>query len=128
MFLMHGPEEKHKSFFVMKTNQMHCLALIYFVSRPQHVSDMFLMHRPSSKHKLILWNENQPDALFSVNLFCQLISTCFRHVPDASTFVKTQIILRNENQPDALFSLRAGLDGCGKSRPHQDSIPGPSSL
>jgi hypothetical protein len=22
---------------------------------------------------------------------------------------------------------RAGLDGCGKSRPHQDSIPGPSS-
>ena len=23
---------------------------------------------------------------------------------------------------------RAGLDGCGKSRPHRDSIPGPSSL
>ena len=23
--------------------------------------------------------------------------------------------------------LRAGLDGCGKSRPHRDSIPGPSS-
>jgi len=23
---------------------------------------------------------------------------------------------------------RTGLDGCGKSRPHQDSIPGPSSL
>jgi hypothetical protein len=22
---------------------------------------------------------------------------------------------------------RAGLDGCEKSRPHQDSIPGPSS-
>ena len=22
---------------------------------------------------------------------------------------------------------RAGLDGCGKYRPHQDSIPGPSS-
>jgi hypothetical protein len=22
---------------------------------------------------------------------------------------------------------RAGLDGCGKSRPHRDSIPGPSS-
>jgi hypothetical protein len=22
---------------------------------------------------------------------------------------------------------RAGLDGCGKSRPHWDSIPGPSS-
>jgi len=22
---------------------------------------------------------------------------------------------------------RAGLDGCGKSRPYQDSIPGPSS-
>jgi len=21
---------------------------------------------------------------------------------------------------------RAGLDGCGKSRPHRDSIPGPS--
>jgi hypothetical protein len=25
-------------------------------------------------------------------------------------------------------SSRAGLDGCGKSRPHRDSIPGPSSL
>ena len=25
-------------------------------------------------------------------------------------------------------SPRAGLDGCGKSRPHRDSIPGPSSL
>ena len=24
--------------------------------------------------------------------------------------------------------LRAGLDRCGKSRPHRDSIPGPSSL
>jgi hypothetical protein len=23
--------------------------------------------------------------------------------------------------------LTAGLDGCGKSRPHRDSIPGPSS-
>jgi hypothetical protein len=23
---------------------------------------------------------------------------------------------------------KAGLDGCGKSRPHRDSIPGPSSL
>ena len=23
---------------------------------------------------------------------------------------------------------RAGPDGCGKSRPHRDSIPGPSSL
>ena len=23
---------------------------------------------------------------------------------------------------------RVGLDGCGKSRPHRDSIPGPSSL
>jgi hypothetical protein len=23
--------------------------------------------------------------------------------------------------------LRAGLDGCGKPRPHRDSIPGPSS-
>jgi len=23
--------------------------------------------------------------------------------------------------------LRAGLDRCGKSRPHRDSIPGPSS-
>ena len=23
--------------------------------------------------------------------------------------------------------LRAGLDGCGKSRPHRNSIPGPSS-
>jgi len=22
---------------------------------------------------------------------------------------------------------RAGLEGCGKSRPHRDSIPGPSS-
>jgi len=22
---------------------------------------------------------------------------------------------------------RAGLDGCGKSRPHRDSVPGPSS-
>jgi hypothetical protein len=22
---------------------------------------------------------------------------------------------------------RAGLDGCGKSRPHRDSLPGPSS-
>ena len=22
---------------------------------------------------------------------------------------------------------RAGLDGCGKARPHQDSIPGPST-
>jgi hypothetical protein len=25
------------------------------------------------------------------------------------------------------MGFRAGLDGCGKSRPHQDSIPGPSS-
>jgi hypothetical protein len=25
------------------------------------------------------------------------------------------------------MDIRAGLDGCGKSRPHQDSIPGPSS-
>ena len=25
------------------------------------------------------------------------------------------------------LSPRAGLDGCGKSRPHRDSIPGPSS-
>ena len=24
-------------------------------------------------------------------------------------------------------SLRAGLEVCGKSRPHRDSIPGPSS-
>ena len=25
------------------------------------------------------------------------------------------------------MGTRAGLDGCGKSRPHRDSIPGPSS-
>ena len=28
---------------------------------------------------------------------------------------------------EAGFEPRAGLDGCGKSRPHRDSIPGPSS-
>jgi hypothetical protein len=37
---MHGPESKHKSFFVMKTNQMHYLALIYFVNPPQHALNM----------------------------------------------------------------------------------------
>jgi hypothetical protein len=27
-----------------------------------------------------------------------------------------------------LVGPKAGLDGCGKSSPHQDSIPGPFSL
>ena len=30
--------------------------------------------------------------------------------------------------PRSRVDLRAGLDRCGKSRPHKDSIPGPSSL
>jgi hypothetical protein len=32
-------------------------------------------------------------------------------------------------RPDTRYigGFMAGLDGCGKSRPHQDSIPGPSS-
>jgi hypothetical protein len=51
MFLMHEPEPKHKSFFVMKTNQMLYFDLIDFANRPQHFSDLFLMHGPESKHK-----------------------------------------------------------------------------
>jgi hypothetical protein len=31
-------------FFVMKTNQMHYLSLIYFVNQPLHVSDMYIAH------------------------------------------------------------------------------------
>jgi hypothetical protein len=31
-------------FFAMKTNQMHYLALIYFVSQSLHVSGMFIAH------------------------------------------------------------------------------------
>jgi hypothetical protein len=31
-------------FFVMKTNQMHYLSLIYFVNQPLHVSGMFIAH------------------------------------------------------------------------------------
>jgi hypothetical protein len=30
--------------FVMKTNLMHYLALIYFVAQPLHVSGMFIAH------------------------------------------------------------------------------------
>jgi hypothetical protein len=30
--------------FVMKTKQMHCLSLIYFVSQPLHVSGIFIAH------------------------------------------------------------------------------------
>ena len=31
------------------------------------------------------------------------------------------------SRPGGWVGLRAGLDGCGKTRPHRDSIPGPSS-
>jgi hypothetical protein len=31
-------------FFVMKTNQLHCLSLVYFVTQPLHVSGMFIAH------------------------------------------------------------------------------------
>jgi hypothetical protein len=41
--------------------------------------------------------------------------------------------LLSGNRPDTYFvggwvGPRAGLDGCGKTRPHGDSIPGPSGL
>jgi hypothetical protein len=31
------------------------------------------------------------------------------------------------NMEEVMLGPKAGLDGCGKSRPYRDSIPGPSS-
>jgi hypothetical protein len=45
---------------------------------------------------------------------------------------RSPIALPPGKGPDTSFTggwvaLRAGLNGCGKSRPHRDSIPGPCS-
>jgi hypothetical protein len=46
-----------------------------------------------------------------------------RHVPTALPPGKDPVTIVQE----VGWASRAGLDGCGKSRPHRDSIPGPSS-
>ena len=45
-----------------------------------------------------------------------------RHAPAALTRERPGI-----HYIGGWVGLRAGLNGCGKSRPHQDSMPGPSS-
>ena len=46
-----------------------------------------------------------------------------RHAPADLTPGKGPVPIVQE----AEVGPRAGLDGCGKSRPHRDSIPGPSN-
>ena len=47
-----------------------------------------------------------------------------RYAPDAVPLRKTRYLLYKRL---GRVGHRAGLDGCGKSRPHRDSIPGPSN-
>jgi hypothetical protein len=137
-----------------EANLMHYLSSVYSVTIRLHVSGLLVAHHQEvtmyicDNWYVLYWKE---DCIKLLNYILNKLKInsesswfYYMHKTNSSTRSLKSVLDGEGGQRHAPAALppgkrpvvhciggwvghRAGLDGCGKSRPHQDSIPEPSS-